>query len=202
MRFSGCKRLVSEELGEGAAEADQVLRAGPFSTMRPSRSTTARSATRIVESRWPAISTVRPATAGPQGRDEVALGLGVDGRHRVVEDDHARLCDQRARERDALALTAREVDAALADQRVVAVAAARRRTRPPRPSRRRRAPRPSRRRGARRAGCRAAASRTARASASRARPTARSSASASVAAVDPADQHRARRWGRRSAAAG
>src|SRR5581483_4067866 len=54
-------------------------------------------------------------------RDEVALGLRVDRRHRVVEDDHARAGDERARERDALALPAREVDSALADQRVVAV---------------------------------------------------------------------------------
>ena len=51
----------------------------------------------------------------------MALGLRVDGRHRVVEHDDARAGDERARERDALALSAREVDAALADQRVVAV---------------------------------------------------------------------------------
>ena len=64
---------------------------------------------------------MRPASAGPQARDDVLLGLGVDGRERVVEHEHARARDQRARERDALALAAREVDAALADQRVVAV---------------------------------------------------------------------------------
>ena len=58
---------------------------------------------------------------GAEVLDEVALGLRVDRRHRVVEHDDARARDERARERDALALAAREVDAALADQRVVAV---------------------------------------------------------------------------------
>ena len=51
----------------------------------------------------------------------MALRLGVDGRHRVVQDEDARAGDERPRERDALALTAGEIDAALADQRVVAV---------------------------------------------------------------------------------
>ena len=48
MCFSGCKSFVSKELGEGTAEAVRSC-GSPFSTMRPSRSTTARSATRIVE---------------------------------------------------------------------------------------------------------------------------------------------------------
>ena len=53
--------------------------------------------------------------------DEEPLGLRVDGRHRVVEHEHARAREERARERDALALAAGEVDAALADQSVVAL---------------------------------------------------------------------------------
>ena len=53
--------------------------------------------------------------------DEQPLGLRVDGRHRVVEHEHARAGEQRPGERDALALAAGEVDAALADQRVVAL---------------------------------------------------------------------------------
>ena len=93
----------------------------PSSTITPPSSTTARSATRIVERRWLETSTVRPATAGRRFCDEVALRLGVDRRHRVVEHEHARTCDERAREGDALALAAGEVDASLADQRVVAV---------------------------------------------------------------------------------
>ena len=64
----------------------------------------------------------RPARDGRAQRvDEQPLGLGVDGRERIVEDDDPRAGDERARERDALALAAGEVHAALADQRVVAV---------------------------------------------------------------------------------
>ena len=57
----------------------------------------------------------------PQAADERALRMGVDGRERVVEHEHAGVRNQRAGERHALALAAGEVDAALADQRVVAV---------------------------------------------------------------------------------
>ena len=49
------------------------------------------------------------------------LGLGVDRRERVVEDQDRRVEQQRARERGALALSAREHHAALAHDRVVAV---------------------------------------------------------------------------------
>ena len=52
---------------------------------------------------------------------DLALGGGVDARGRVVEDQHARVGDDRARDRDALALAARQRQAALADERVVAV---------------------------------------------------------------------------------
>ena len=68
-----------------------------------------------------ATSTVCPASAGRSRRDEPALGERVHRRERVVEHDDARSGDERARERDPLALAAGEVDAALADQRVVAV---------------------------------------------------------------------------------
>ena len=54
------------------------------------------------------------------------LGLGVDGGGAVVEDEQARIGEQRARDGDALPLPAREPDAALADDRVVALRAARR----------------------------------------------------------------------------
>ena len=106
-----------------------------------------------------------PGDRGAEVLDQVALGLGVDRRHRVVEHEHARAGDERARERDPLALAAREVDAALADQRVVAVrqvvdelgdAGRLARVEHVRPVRVRAAPR---------AGCRGAARRTARPSA-------------------------------------
>src|SRR5207237_1635920 len=53
--------------------------------------------------------------------EDGALGLGVDARERVVEDEHPRRCGEHARERDALLLPARERDAALADDRLEAL---------------------------------------------------------------------------------
>ena len=62
-----------------------------------------------------------PLERRPQPLDEAPLGERVDGRERIVEHDDARTGDERARECDPLALAAGEIDAALADQRVVAV---------------------------------------------------------------------------------
>ena len=50
-----------------------------------------------------------------------ALGLGVQRRGRLVEDQHRRVAKDRARDRDALLLAAREAVSALADRRVVAL---------------------------------------------------------------------------------
>ena len=50
------------------------------------------------------------------------LGFGIERRGRLVEQDQRRILDQRARDRDALALAARKAQPALADQRVVALA--------------------------------------------------------------------------------
>ncbi len=52
------------------------------------------------------------------------LRLGVHGGGAVVEDEHARVHQQRAGDGDALPLPAREANAALADDGVVAVAGA------------------------------------------------------------------------------
>ena len=49
------------------------------------------------------------------------LGADVDRRRRLVEDEDARVGEQRARERDELALAEREAEAALAELRLVAV---------------------------------------------------------------------------------
>ena len=56
---------------------------------------------------------------------DLGLGGGVDARCRVVEDQDARVLEQRARDRDALALPAGQRQPALADERVVAVGQAR-----------------------------------------------------------------------------
>ena len=52
---------------------------------------------------------------------DLALGLGVDRRGRLVQDQDPRVDQQRPGDRDPLPLAARERLAALADQRVVAV---------------------------------------------------------------------------------
>ena len=98
-----------EELGMVAARGNS-----------PPSSTTISSASAIVDSRWAMISVVRPAISSREGAADLALGRRVDRRRRVVEDQDARVRDDRARDRDALALAARERQAALADARVVA----------------------------------------------------------------------------------
>ena len=62
---------------------------------------------------------------------DALLGRGVHRGGRVVEHQHARVGQQRARDRDALALAARDRQAALADLRVVALGAGASRSRAP-----------------------------------------------------------------------
>ena len=56
-----------------------------------------------------------------QRRVDQLLGAGVDRRGRVVEHEHARVGEHGTGDGDALALAAREREAALADDGVVAV---------------------------------------------------------------------------------
>ena len=93
----------------------------PCSTMRPCSSTTIRPARWIVESRCAITIAVRPASRRRRARLDPRLGVQVDARGRLVEDQDARVGDQRARERDELPLAGRELRAALADLGVVAV---------------------------------------------------------------------------------
>ena len=57
----------------------------------------------------------------PQTLLDQALGVHVDVGGCLIEDKYARIGDQRSRERDQLALAGRQLHAALADLRVVAV---------------------------------------------------------------------------------
>ena len=79
-----------------------------------------RSARRTVESRCAMMKTVRPSAISLHVLLDDALALVVERARRLVEDQDARIGDQRAGDRDALALAAREAAAALADDRVVA----------------------------------------------------------------------------------
>ena len=64
---------------------------------------------------------VRPCRSDSQAVLDQRLALAVEARRRLVEDQDARIGEDRARDRDALALAARQLHAALADDRVVAL---------------------------------------------------------------------------------
>ena len=80
-----------------------------------------RSAVRTVERRCAMMRTVRPLAISPHVVLDDALALVVERAGRLVEDQDARVGDQRARDGDALALAARQARAALADDGVVAL---------------------------------------------------------------------------------
>ena len=67
------------------------------------------------------MNVVLPAITSREAALDRGLGACVDRRGRVVEDQDPRVGEERAGDRDPLALAARERQAALADQRLVAV---------------------------------------------------------------------------------
>ena len=93
----------------------------PARRSRPRSSTTIRPASRIVESRCAITIAVRPASSRRRPCSISRLGVHVDVRGRLVEDQDARVGGRRARERHQLALAGGQVAAALADLGVVAV---------------------------------------------------------------------------------
>ena len=84
-----------------------------------------RSASRTVESRCAITSVVRPRIRLRERLLHQPLGLGVERRGGLVQDQDRRVLQDRAGDRDPLALAAGEPAAALADHGVVAVAAGR-----------------------------------------------------------------------------
>ena len=74
----------------------------------------------MVDSRCAIAITVLPSISAEQLVLDRELDLAVERRGRLVEDQDRRVLEDHARDRDALALAARELDAALADVRVVA----------------------------------------------------------------------------------
>ena len=93
----------------------------PCSAIRPWSSTTIRPAPRIVDRRWAITIAVRPGQQPAQAVLDPRLGVHVDVRGGLVEDQDARVGRRGARERHQLALAGRQVAAALADLGVVAV---------------------------------------------------------------------------------
>ena len=93
----------------------------PCSASSESFTTKMTSAWRIV-ARWCAMTMdVLPFIRRVQGLDHGLLGRGVQPGGRLVQNQNGRVADDRPRDGDALALTAGERHAALADHRVVAV---------------------------------------------------------------------------------
>ena len=122
----------------------------PSSTARPSSITTIRSARSSVERRWAITMVVRSLGDLAQRGVDLLLGARVDRRRGVVEHEDARVGEHRASDGDALPLTPRQREPALADGGVVPVGEGTRRTRahrrpPPRGPRRRRSRRVARR---------------------------------------------------------
>ena len=101
---AGVKPVLLHQLGMGA-----LLDA------RPSAMATTRSASRTVERRWATMIVVRPGAQPGERLLHGGLALGVERAGRLVEQQDARVAQQGAGQRDALALPAREALAAGAD---------------------------------------------------------------------------------------
>ena len=117
----GCARRVREHVAVPVGGLRAARRACLRRRHDPSSSSTTRSASAIVAGRWAMMIVVRPVHhLAERGADLVLLGR-VDRRRRVVEDQHPRVGEHRAGDRDALALPAGEREPVLADHGVVAV---------------------------------------------------------------------------------
>ena len=89
----------------------------PRPTTRPSSSTTIRSASRIVETRWATITTVASRGHRPQRRPQPGVGGQVERGERVVEEVDLGPADHRPGDGEPLPLAAGDVGAALGDRR-------------------------------------------------------------------------------------
>ena len=72
----------------------------------------------MVDTRWATMSTVDPVMYGTERRPEPGVGRQVEGRERVVEEVDVRLADQGPGDAQPLALPAGDVGPALADPRL------------------------------------------------------------------------------------
>ena len=107
-------RRTARSSGPGARSARRWV---PASITSPCSSTTIMSARRIVDSRCATTNAVRSREQRLERLLDAGLGRDVDARGRLVQDQDARVGQQRPRERDQLALADREPGAALLDRR-------------------------------------------------------------------------------------
>ena len=113
--------LRAHHPGVAAAEGEQLLVRAELGDPPVRRATAIWSASRTVERRWAMVSVVRPRESASSACLHGALGLGVQGAGRLVEDQDRRVAQDGAGDGEALLLAAGEAVAALADDGVVAV---------------------------------------------------------------------------------
>ena len=73
--------------------------------------------------RWAMTNVVRPLHDEPHAFANQVFGFGIDGGGRIIQNQHARIGEDRAGDGQALLLAAGEGRAALAEHRLVAAAA-------------------------------------------------------------------------------
>ena len=115
LRSASCgPQLPVVDLGVQPRRAQQLVVRAAWRRCGPCSSTRIRSARRTVLRRWAMTKEVRPAHQPLQRHLDQPLGLGVHAGGGVVQDQDARVLEQRAGDGDALLLPAGEGDAALA----------------------------------------------------------------------------------------
>ena len=107
------------------------------SRMRPRSMRTTRSARAASSRSWATSSTVLPTRSLSIAAIDQRRARGVEIRRRLVEEDERRVAQEGAREREPASLPCRELSSAVPDDRLVALAAARIRSRARRRARRR-----------------------------------------------------------------
>ena len=189
-----------DDLGVRRAVREQLARACPCRRSAPPSSTTIWSASTMLDTRWATMITVASAVTGCSAARSRASVARSSAENESSNRKIAGRAQQRARDREPLALAAGDVRAALRDRRLEALAASPRRSRSPaRPRARPTAPRRSRR-GCRSAGCSRPCRRTGTAAAAPRRSAPTASSGSSSRTSTPSTQHRAA--GRRRRAAG
>ena len=109
------------ELGIAAAGREQFVMAAAFDDPAAFSNAMMWSHSRTADRRCAMMSTVRPFAIALRLRRMISSLSASSAAGRLVEDQDARVGDERARDGDALALPARQVDAALDDRRVIAL---------------------------------------------------------------------------------
>ena len=122
-RARGSRRTGGATASRSGRRAAAARRACPARRCGPASSTTRRSMRAMVDRRCAIAITVLPSIRLEQLLLDRELDLAVERRGGLVEHQDRRVLQDHARDRDALALAARELDAALADVRLVAGAA-------------------------------------------------------------------------------